>query len=101
MVSNLLQMGTKFSLPDSHNKVYTIKEFIKDIKSCSFRNKIDHLIKIRNIAIPDFHRFLHNMIPKRPSSISLVMDNHWEIEDSMCAIVFSNINDVKLKKARI
>ena len=40
IVSNLLQMGSKFSFPDSHNKVHTIKEFIEDIKSCLFQNKI-------------------------------------------------------------
>jgi len=50
-------MGNKFSLPLI---IKRIKEFIKDIESCSFRNKIDYLIKIRNIAIPEFHRFLHN-----------------------------------------
>ncbi|XP_018361330.1 PREDICTED: uncharacterized protein LOC108760048, partial [Trachymyrmex cornetzi] len=61
-VSNLLQFGNNFNLPDSNNKVKQIREFIKDIESSTNKNSnnLALITQIRNIAIPEFHQFLHN-----------------------------------------
>jgi len=45
---------------------------------------------------------LRSRSPRDHPAYQLIMDNYWEItEDSTCAIVFSNVNDIKLKKIKI
>lgn len=56
-VSNLLQLGNNFCLPTKDKKT-AIHEFIKDIE-CSFKRNIMNLTTIRNVAIPQFGKFLH------------------------------------------
>jgi len=62
-VSTLLQLGEKFCLP-IRNKKQAIHEFIKDIES---NMNLHNQIMIRNIAIPQFHKFIKN----NPSDSSL------------------------------
>lgn len=57
-VSNLLQLGNKFSLPIVNNKKLAIHEFIKDLEGNSKRSNIKNLTTIRNIIVPQFSRFL-------------------------------------------
>jgi len=63
-VSNLLQFGDKFSIPAYYNKKQTIHEIIKDLESNIKSCHIENQRRIRNIIIPQFHRFLHLKSPK-------------------------------------
>jgi len=58
-VSNLLQLGDTFSLPNNINKKNTIHEFIKDTESIVKSQVSIFLPVIRKIAIPQLHSFLH------------------------------------------
>jgi len=58
-VSNLLQLGEKFSLPAQYNKKQGIHEVIKDVENNIKSLHIENQTKIRNIITPQFHRFLH------------------------------------------
>jgi len=57
-VSMLLQFGDRFCLPNSINKKTAIHEFIKDIESNMKYHNSDKLTAIRNIAIPQFYKYL-------------------------------------------
>lgn len=59
-VSSLLQLGQNFSLSTTLNKNTAIHEMIKDIECIKSRNLSRFLPKVRNTAIPQFHKFLHN-----------------------------------------
>jgi len=58
-VSNLLQFGEKFSLPAHYNKKQVIHEIIKDVESNIKSLHIENQTKIRNIIIPQFHRYIY------------------------------------------
>jgi len=58
-VSNLLQLGDRFSLSSFSNTKRAIHEIVKDIESNIKAFYIDNQIKIRNTIIPHFHKFLH------------------------------------------
>lgn len=57
-VSNLLQLGGKFSLPILNNKKKAIHEFIKDVESNNKKYNISNQISIRNTSIPLFHFYI-------------------------------------------
>jgi len=58
-VCSLLQYGDRFCLPIL-NKKLAIHEFIKDIESNMYLHTNNNKIMIRNTAIPQLHKFLHN-----------------------------------------
>jgi len=71
-VSALLQLGDKFCLPTYLDKKLAIHEFIKDIESNSFFHNINKQIWIRNITIPQLHKFLKNTPPINPLDTKLI-----------------------------
>jgi len=58
-VSNLLQLGNKFSLPATLNKKIAILETIKDVGSYIKSFHLENRVRIRNTIISQFHKFLH------------------------------------------
>jgi len=63
-VSTLLQFGGRFCLPTHINKKLAIHEYIKDIESNSTFQNSNKQSLIRNIAIPQFYKFLKNTQPR-------------------------------------
>jgi len=59
-VSSLLQLGGKFCLPIHLDKKHSIHEFIKDIEGNSYCQDTNRQILIRNMAIPQFYKFIKN-----------------------------------------
>lgn len=71
-VSNLLQLGDKFSLPYYTNKKDAIHQFIKDLEGNTNRFFMDSQIKIRNIVVPYFYKILkHEKSPIKQKLIFL------------------------------
>jgi len=75
-VSSLLQLGGKFCLPIHQNKKYSIHEFIKDIECNSHFHDINKQILIRNLAIPQFYKFIKNKIvsPQSTEKITYLLN---------------------------
>jgi len=71
-VSTLLQFGDRFCLPTYINEKHAIHEFIKDIESNNVLHNSNKGILIRNIAIPQLHKFLKNSPPINPTDAKLV-----------------------------
>jgi len=63
-VTNLVQLGDRFSLPLNHNKKLAVHEIIKDVESNIKSFHIENQIRIRNIIISQFHKLLHLKTPK-------------------------------------
>jgi len=63
-VSNLLQLGDKFSLPIVSNKKQAIHEVIKDMENNIKNFHVENQTRMRNTIIPQFHKFLHIKPPK-------------------------------------
>jgi len=63
-VSCFLQHGEKFGLPFNSNKKTVIHEFIKDIEGNANRVNVHKQIKIRNIAVAQLNKFLHEKTQK-------------------------------------
>jgi len=71
-VSTLLQFGERFSLPTHLNKKRAIHEFIKDIESNMALHKSNKQILIRNIAIPQLHKYIKSTPSVNPSDYRLI-----------------------------
>jgi len=70
-VSTLLQLGERFCLPTHLNKRLAVHEFIKDIESNLVFHNSKKQVLIRNIAIPQFHKFIKNTTPNHPIDAKL------------------------------
>jgi len=79
-VSNLLQFGEKFSLPSLYNKKQSIHEIIKDVESNIKSFHIENQTRIRNIIIPQFHRFLHTESLKNTTNEKLIALHNYTID---------------------
>jgi len=75
-VSSLLQLGGKFCLPTHPNKKFSIHEFIKDIECNAHFQDTNKQILIRNIAIPQFYKFIENKIvaPQSTEKIAYLLN---------------------------
>jgi len=51
-VTNLIQLGDRFSLPTNHNKKFAVHEIIKDVESNSKSFYIENQIRLRNTIHP-------------------------------------------------
>ncbi|XP_011858662.1 PREDICTED: uncharacterized protein LOC105556190 [Vollenhovia emeryi] len=58
-VSNLLQLGENFSLPDSLNKRKAIHEYIKDLESGTHHSQLNKKISLRNTVLPLFQNYIN------------------------------------------
>jgi len=58
-VTNLVQLGERFSLPTNQNKKLAVHETIKDLESNIKSSNIENQIRIRNTIIPQLHKILH------------------------------------------
>jgi len=81
-VSLLLQFGDRFCLPNSINKKTAIHEFIKDIESNVKYHNYDKLTAIRNIAIPQFYKYLKSS-PKQNGLDNKII-NMYNITERFC-----------------
>jgi len=79
-VSNLLQFGEKFSLPAHYHKKQAIHEIIKDVESNIKSSHIVNQTRIRNIIIPQFHRFLHIKSPKNTINEKLIALHNYTMD---------------------
>lgn len=70
-VSKLLQLGGKFSLPDSTNKKLTIHKCIKDLENNIRRFNVLNPIAMRNSIIPELRRIAQNKGKVNPTEEKL------------------------------
>ncbi|XP_011865403.1 PREDICTED: uncharacterized protein LOC105560690, partial [Vollenhovia emeryi] len=89
-VSNLLQLGGNFSLPNVFNKKNSIHEFIKDLESDTRRQLLNNRITLRNTILPQFHNLINNnQLQKTEKNFKNMLDSTIEFQRENPDILFT------------